>query len=858
MVTGLGIVCLSICLVALSTQTWGFSISTSTRSTAVVTRGSFIQPIAENGIYNGHGQHSNSLCLLFSTASSTDGEQVGPPTYVEEERAVDYFSKLYFYKNERLANFCSDDREEVFGIMLMRDVIKRWSTDEQQEQLAVSIGAWPKKVILALTPVEVEDKLNDKIVAINGQGEITILDKYHVAGVPSATKAVKSVNTKLPLNRERQLYAITGPSGAGKTFFAAKEIATDGVLHAKQVTLYVQPNKISSYNAITESSGADWESRKQGMLMKFIEDRLTAEVGYDPKEKLKMHVTVVLDEILRRDYFDNETQPLITFYDTHMVKFADSVRLIACGTGLTGENLATDVDCYKIHLKKWSRDDVAVVLAERLMPNNKLDKIDFDPAEAPTPNKTFGKILNAIVNQPVLNALTTNARSAGFLLEEVVTFSKNFAGKSMSQDKISNRLNAAAPSLFDTVVFRYTKMNGIQSLNEEECRRVAAFVLGAVEDASNKTRLEPPDLIGLSDKEESVAWSLLDHNLEYSSLKGKKPRLVRENGRSVSVSPAITVVLFTMLNTPATIFTSWSAQERISALYACRQEVLLSLRRFQSNRGNGLTGLDHDLAKLDLVLLRERVPRSGKLKSFIVPRFAKNTIWTNGAQASFADVIAPYRLIQCKHTSVDDDKARVVVDLNEELGKCGLLRNSDSAVNDKDTPGRVALRAIWFMWSDDYEDHHNLDLDYNGTNKVHRVVSAEEQEDSLAFPENVLDSPNLSDQFESVEVLLDNGNWWIVDGTQRVEVPELSCLFKPGKQRVSFVISTNSPRIAVFDSGRDKDSGKGQTICKVWKNCLHDDGRVNVDLLTTREEKDAWEKFEATIVDGVDVKFLFT
>ena len=70
--------------------------------------------------------------------------------------------------------------------------------------------------------------------------------------------------------------------------------------------------------------------------------------------------------------------------------------------------------------------------------------------------------------------------------------------------------------------------------------------------------------------------------------------------------------------------------------------------------------------------------------------------------------------------------------MNNELGKCGLLRNDDK-VDKNNEMGRVALRAIWFMWSDEYEDHHNLDLDYVRTKKADRSVSA------------VADSPNTGD-----------------------------------------------------------------------------------------------------------------
>ena len=70
------------------------------------------------------------------------------------------------------------------------------------------------------------------------------------------------------------------------------------------------------------------------------------------------------------------------------------------------------------------------------------------------------------------------------------------------------------------------------------------------------------------------------------------------------------------------------------------------------------------------------------------------------------------------------------------------------------------------------------------------------------------------------------------------------------ESRISFVISTNGPRISVFE--------KNNKICVVCRDDLLEDGRVNKEILKTREEKDAWEEFEAKIAYGVDVKFLFT
>ena len=392
-------------------------------------------------------------------------------------------------------------------------------------------------------------------------------------------------------------------------------------------------------------------------------------------------------------------------------------------------------------------------------------------------------------------------------------------------------------------------MNGLRGLNTVYRRHVAAFVFGAVEDANDRSRLRPPDFEGMHPSVATAALSLLNHNIEYSSVKKQKPRLVRLNERPILISPAIAVVLFTMLGGTATILPAGKAQDQIAALYAFRQEVLKILQRFRSNPEKSLAmfQLDKELEALELVHVRERV-RSPT--SFIIPRLAKSAIWINGENAPFADVIAPYKLIQCKPTSIVGKTERV--DLSYDLRKCGLLRNRNNGTVVKSKSGQVAVRAIWFMWSDEYNNRHTWNLNYNRQRKKDPSVSLETKQESLAFPENIIDRPTIGNHFESVTVLLRNGKWWIRDGTESVEVPELSCIFKPGKPRVSFVISTDAPRVVVVDGV------SGKPLCELCKDHLHEDGRVNVDLLETRHEKDAWEKLEATIVDGVDVKFLFT
>ena len=68
---------------------------------------------------------------------------------------------------------------------------------------------------------------------------------------------------------------------------------------------------------------------------------------------------------------------------------------------------------------------------------------------------------------------------------------------------------------------------------------------------------------------------------------------------------------------------------------------------------------------------------------------AEPCVYLNGPMANFVDVIAPYRLIQCKHTSQSD--AHTIVDLKVELAKAGILNTSSP-------PNAIFLASLVRRW----------------------------------------------------------------------------------------------------------------------------------------------------------------
>ena len=143
--------------------------------------------------------------------------------------------------------------------------------------------------------------------------------------------------------------------------------------------------------------------------------------------------------------------------------------------------------------------------------------------------------------------------------------------------------------------------------------------------------------------------------------------------------------------------------------------------------------------------------------------------------------------------------------------------------------GQVVLRAI---------KDNDMNLSYRGRRTKKISVSHQHQQDSLDFPENRLDGANIGvgDHVECVKVS-SKGEWRFMDGRARSDqfLPELCHLVNPNlmvdsdaeESQISFVMSTNAPRISVFE--------KNDKICVICRDDLLEDGRVNKDIFKTRD-----------------------
>lgn len=130
-----------------------------------------------------------------------------------------------------------------------------------------------------------------------------------------------------------------------------------------------------------------------------------------------------------------------------------------------------------------------------------------------------------------------------------------------------------------------------------------------------------------------------------------------KNKQSISVTPAMSMLLYNLLGVDATIYDNWEGLEATAALHAAYLEVL----RNENTKSKGV----------QISRLTKSVPATGATKNIKIPHQPTTpTIFINGDKAPFCDVITKFRGIQAKYSKKVD---YAPLDLGTGLQKCGLL-----------------------------------------------------------------------------------------------------------------------------------------------------------------------------------------
>jgi hypothetical protein len=809
-----------------------------------------------NGINEGAPADDNNIAL------NEPADDV-LPKYNDGDSAVSVLSNRYFYHKDMfrfpsLQELIQPGLVAAFGGMTVGEVRRKYTKAELMKNAESALMA-PSKVVQFIDQGEtLEDKLHNRIISFGSRAEIAVIEGRFTPLESSAVllqSEIDRFHSKQTVvdpisSRSDPAFFVLGSSGSGKSFFAVKYAATFALpkfANQQNTTWYLKPGNLFIAGNL---SAENLVNRMKKDILKEL-DRATY-------EKLDMHVSIVIDEAGDRmlgGFFESKEN--VSNLLKLMEDLATSVRLVICGTGLTTMHIDSDTDACKFRMQPWGRQDFDTILA---------DRFKFDEA-------TRKGVIGAITEQPSLNALATNGRSAFYLFWTISSLRSIF-GAPISRSTLRG---SVVSEIVGAVVRRYIGENRIHNLSDGERRRVAAWVLRALRTATTESKPEVPTFSGLTEIEKVVAMALIDLNVDYS---GKEAKIIRGGLSSVLATPAISLLLCLLLGVPATFFSRWSAQEQITGLHALGAQAVHYVDQYWKdrealkqprnpstfdgelkNREKELSAaekvlsakLDKQLADLELVDVAIPVPSENIQGTICVPWLKENDIWVNGDGAPFAEVIAPYILYKCKRFSETADL--VTFDLTEELWKCGLLKNDSS---EGETSGQIVLRWLVGVWSGAFKD---ATKPVSQTKSAGVVRRTEEQHlKSAAYPYNVLDTPTSVEEvsYRTIKQSRKTGGWTIDD---KALPPDL-----PADTRITFVISTNAAQIilsGMVEMVKEKQAD-GTVIEReelveycVTAEDLDEEGRVVKERLN-EQQKRVWSQLEAKFRCSVELKFLLT
>ena len=422
---------------------------------------------------------------------------------------------------------------------------------------------------------------------------------------------------------------VLGPSGSGKTTFCAN-VSIKSTSTGKEFRVYMYSNDLIG----TEGPEARLRMILNQQIRKALE--LSEEESLC---KLDMTLYAIIDEAGHDAYFADIHN--LTALKGVVDKFASDGQLVLSGTGL--DLLTTDIGSTgeginKIRMMPWSVADFAKLAKD-------------------------GDMVQLVKNHFVYGAMVSNARAASFLLKWLVTTEK------------WGEPDENVPNVLRGVAYGYISGNGLKDLNDRSRRKVARAVFKVL-DACVYDNPEIPafeeNRTLLSEDELSKAKSLIDVHVKKT---GTEIKLHDGHHYAVSVTPAIALVLATLLGSSASLVHRWAGFEAVAAL----NELFKLAREVESE----------EVPEYKIVQLDRPYQATKTSKTLLVPVMDPFTVLVNGERASFADVIAHYRLIQAKHCENSNGTAQLYI--KDELMKMGLLKCSPFAK-------KVFARSLYQIW----------------------------------------------------------------------------------------------------------------------------------------------------------------
>ncbi len=460
--------------------------------------------------------------------------------------------------------------------------------------------------------------------------------------------AADAIAVQNPDTTQRQfdIRIVQGPSGSGKTVYTINRLAfEDDAGDGKKV--------VCIYYSLSEHSASKYTpqtfvSRIKQVLQKALKQGSDGKWQWDPmkKTKLNMRVSLILDEAGALDSILDNREVLTEIYD-EIGSCATSPRLILAGTGYdkTPKGLSSAHDIHKYRMQPWAEKNLALVARKRYPEN-------YDGE----------RFVEEIGKYPLLKRLITNARAAVFTLDAV---------KQLKKGHPIIKLRGSIGTVIQMVIGRYTAFNAIGMLTARQQKALAYAVFHELNLDNKSTAPHFPEfntILTLEEEEQGAikrqAQGVVDLHVETSSGVGGETTtsFVDEDSRlkrrSVSITPAMSMLLYNLLGVDATIYDNWEGLEVTTALHAAYLEVL-------DNTTTQELGVE-------IARLTKAVPPPGANKNIYIPsQVTTPTIFINGDKAPFFDVITNFRGLQAKHTQNGET---IDLYLGEEMQKCGLLK----------------------------------------------------------------------------------------------------------------------------------------------------------------------------------------
>ncbi|KAL7572155.1 hypothetical protein ACA910_005511 [Epithemia clementina (nom. ined.)] len=499
----------------------------------------------------------------------------------------------------------------------------------------------------------VEYVLDGQVEAIGG-GEDGI-NEVQLANTRFAKGACQVAGRSYCYDERREdICFVMGPRGSGKTFYALKGLSQVPSTYYENERCFTLYYKITNKCDLEARDGSHKFSTYK--IEEAIKTKLTAKVG-KVQRKLDMRISLILDDATTAGDHIGKLGNLCRIYEI-LRGLCTLPRLIVVATGIDKFNfcMGSGTAFPKYRMRQWRLSSFETALPQWLpaLSSNKCEKLT-----------------RIVESEPMYQRLLTNPRAAYFLAQAVATY--------LDEDYVQQYM----PTVTLNVVTKYLEASGFCGLDSSSRRRVARAIFKLLDDTSRVVdrwhrNLEWPMFATsesnweLDDKEFNMATSLIDYNVEreYGQV-----TLVQGN-HTVDVSPAVTIVLFFLIDVLGDLLSKWSGFEILIAMIELHHLVVKQTDRDFTVR---------------LIKLKNPFPPPHYRVNLDVPILDKDCVYLNGADAPFGDVLSFGRFCQAKH---ETNAEQLELDLQDELSKMGLV-NGDSNSNNKACVATTALMQEW-------------------------------------------------------------------------------------------------------------------------------------------------------------------